>query len=271
MPLEPIDNEANKLFLECEMQVGELIFAHVTKSGSFNGQSPQSYVDTNLVRLSLRESAKDYNIAFKYNVRNKRYEIPKSEMTISSGKTYIIEGVYNEREPKIVASLTVPNLVYLDSLVIVDYRITKISDNVAKTYAEFQLKLPKSGYSSDYLHLILKDKNDKSINSIDFINSNQSIFELKHKEGFLINTTRVEGNFVTFKIEHTSEDELSEISIIIRNTTESYYLYNKFKSNSEGATSTSINPAIAAFNINSKVGYGSFSAFAETRKNYTIK
>ncbi|MFZ1702977.1 MAG: hypothetical protein WAT79_01455 [Saprospiraceae bacterium] len=268
LPFVQDENSEKKLFVECELEAGKDIIAYVSYASFINNNSTNlPSIDTSEIRLSLGEMDKDYVKHFSFNQSQEKYVLHQGEIPLQSGKSYILKGFLKHSDTDINVVTELPNRFPYDSIVLRDSDFENLASGLIRTTSTIRIYFNRGKITENYfLHLAIMNKeNDKEIYFQAASDAN-AFFRLNHKPGMVLELDRVtEKKYIELEMRFTGTDSLKEVLLLVRNTTKSYYDYQKFKTNTPVIPSPSTNPAIAAFNIATKEGYGTFSSsFLET-------
>jgi hypothetical protein len=263
LPLTEDIEVKNKLFIECELLAGEEITAYVSYPSYLNGNINETPVlDTSGIYLTLSELNKDYVVHFTYNERLKYYFIDPSSFTIQKGVNYILKGFMINSDNEINVMTETPGQFNYDSIVVMNPTFVTAENNKILTTATVRMYYnPLENIDNNYLHLEMFNSLTSKEVAIKPQSDKNAYFRLTHRNGILLDVTRTElKKYFEFQIEDLSDSKPDSLQFYIKNTTKPYYDYQKFKSNVPKEPLSSGNPAVAAFNINSNSGYGTFSS-----------
>jgi hypothetical protein len=265
----PSSPEERKLFVICEMKVGDSIIADVTYTGNTRGQQSEPITDGKSLQLSLAEGDKDFGVPFEFSDETKYYYILPEKLSLKQGVRYKFRGIgtnSNFVEPII----TIPAPMVLENVQ------TEIIDSIFldgkfTTKVKCTVKLPITTNKESYF-FITPTSEDGNKCKASFIKDYQAFKALSNKSGFLIDYKRITNNELEFFIEISELKKTRSINMEFGNVTESFYKFNHYFSNVvAGIGNETSNPAIAGFNITTDKSFGTFSANTSFKRNFVIR
>jgi len=254
LPLQSLDEDM-KLFVVCEMTVGDDIIADITFTGNTNGSLPAPLMRPDTFSFSLSEGEKDFGVPFNYDTALQKFYIKREQMQLITSEKYKFRGIgtnKNFTEPTIF----IPEALTVDTIMIKDIKLSIVNGKYI-TQLECKIKINKPSSDQSYFHFIP-------------VNENKAFTRLKHRPGFLVDYSRITGDEMTFNLEISNEKASTLIDFSLYNTTKSFYEFNYYMSNNTG-TITNESPPIAGFNIKSEKAYGTFSARSKTESIVKFK
>lgn len=266
----PETGETGKLFVVCELKIGQDIKAEITMAGDTKGGIPKPFPNLEQKTFGISEEGKDLNC----NFSSPREE--ESYYSISAGSCQIKEGVnYNftgiiDIDELMAPNITIPYKVALDSFIIHKVIKTAVGDSTLTVVdCTIRIKDPKSLPAYFYINPTT-DGGGKC--SVVFNDHMSAYVKLLHREGILVDYSRLENNELNLTISKKDKTPMSKLNIAFDNTTESFYRYNRFVSNiSASQNPNTENPAIAGLNINTSQAIGTFSALNGNTWSFEIK
>lgn len=265
LPIIPESNTSQKIFIECELQSGAYTEAFVSLAEYINSGSNQTSIPSpEAVSLLIGEMHKEWRVPFSYNDNFESYMVFDQALPVQPGKFYAFSGKLKEASENLRGIIEVPAKFSYDSIQWLESSIQQIGAKKWRSSGRLRIYYDRLNLESDhYLHLLISDTLSQSIPTQPLSNPDY-YFKLEHRPGFLWKIDRnLNTNF--FEVSFVAERSflLQDIVLSIKNTTLSYYDYQKFKSNSPQIPNHSQNPAIAAFNMKGEAGYGSLMATTE--------
>lgn len=268
MPIVPTEVE-RKLFLVCELNVGNDVVANVMYAGNTSGL-PNEPILKDTFLFFIAEGQKDKSYKLSYNPRDKNYGISKGDINLIPGESYKFRGVSlnaNNSEPTIV----IPSTVLIDGEMSAIKIDRKLVDGRYVTTIKCNVNIDNSVNEASYFYIepiLPLTSNFVCKFEKDF----QAYKPLKHKKGFLVDYQRIKDRNLEFYLELNEELPSTLLDIQIANVTQSYYKYNYYYSNaSENVGQTLDNQAIANFNVFTEKAFGTFSAINSRNYNISIK
>lgn len=267
LPLQSLDEDM-KLFVVCEMTVGDDIIADITFTGNTNGSLPAPLMRPDTFSFSLSEGEKDFGVPFNYDTALQKFYIKREQMKLITSEKYKFRGIgtnKNFTEPTIF----VPEALSLDTIMIKDIKLSIVNGKYI-TQLECKIKINKPSSDQSYFHFIPVNENKEVFQVTSFVKDQSAFKRLKHRPGFLVDYSRITGDEMTFNLEISNEKASTLIDFSLYNTTKSFYEFNYYMSNNTG-TITNESPPIAGFNIKSEKAYGTFSARSKTQSIVKFK
>ena len=168
--------------------------------------------------------------------------------------------------------IEMPGKFWFDSIACIGVTFER-NDHQTLTKAVIRLYMDKlNSRPEQYLHFWLTDATTGKAIPFAVRENQQDFFMLNHRPGAVWYLDEFENNdFIDFSVQYTGSGPIESLIFNIKNTTKSYYDYNKFLSNAPYLPAPSANPAIAGLNIYSRAGYGSFSASFEEKFILNLK
>ena len=249
----PSDIGEKKLFVVCEMQVGEHVKADVTYTGTANGVLPKDLEVPDTFNISLAEGDKDFGVPFRFDSKEEMFLIEKDLIPLKQGVRYKFRGIGNNpntSEPSVV----IPEPVLIDTVILSEIN----------TYSENS----KFVTSMKCIVKISKTENNQIWTVTRFEKDQGGLKRLHHREGFMVDYARLTTDEIHLSLTLTSSSLPTRIKMDVSNVTSAFYQYNNYLSNivSDPGQSAQI-PAIAGFNINTEKAFGSFSAINTTQRS----
>lgn len=269
------DNEpGKKLFIECELIPGKNIEAFVSYPTFLNqGIDNIPPLDTNEIDLTLSDMTRGLTKNFVYDTKLKRYIIDEASFPVRSGNVYLLRGNLRGADGEISVSTEPPTAFLYDSLMVTSTQFTPVDGGNWSSVVTMRFYYNNQKLITDkYTHISFYDKNSGNHMSCVPLSQQQNCSILSHRDGLLWFVDQTSGlSSIDFRIVHVAKQKLEVIEMVLKNTTESYYQYQKFKSNAPVTPTPVGNPSIAAFNISADAGYGSFSSATEKVIQVTVK
>ncbi|MBK8668742.1 MAG: hypothetical protein IPN89_04450 [Saprospiraceae bacterium] len=269
LPIPSVD-EGMKLFVVCEMQMGENVNAKISYTGNANGTQPQMLMMPDTFNFSIAEGEKDFGVPFRYNARDTSFNIDKNNLSIKVGEKYKFRGVgsnTNTSEPY----LTVPESLQVDSLTIKNVK-SGIVSGMHFTEVSCEISFKKPSTTKSYFYLVPKNEHGMIWEVSAFDQDHNAFKKLKNRDGFLVDYSRLESDVIKLTLTLSEPLDYKYLDFNVFNVTESFYRYNHFISNTyTDPGQSSENQAIAAFNIRTPKAYGSFSALTNKKIIKKIK
>jgi len=273
VPIVPEESEFNKIFVECELKANSDAQAFVSLVDYVNsGSSKPSKPNESDVFLLLGEFKKEDKFPFLYNLPTESYMLYNQTMKVAPGKFYTLKGQYKDYLNPLQGMVEMPYPFAIDSIVVFESNVQQTGANKWKMSGRIRLYPDRDQKNSEhFLHIDLMD----SLHNTCAFYTNADVnkfFRLTHRPGILLKMQTME-NTEYLELNYSCERNflMTDMIISIKNTSPSYYEYQKFKSNSPYNPSHSYNPAIAAFNMSSETGYGSLTATNEVVFNIELK
>lgn len=272
VPFGSDEENEKKLFIECELVPGKNIEAFVSYPTLLNqGVNNIPALDTNEISLTLSDMSRGLTKKFVYDTKLNRYVIDQSSFPVRSGNVYMLRGNLKGAEGEISVSTEPPTVFSYDSLVVISGQFTPIDGGLWSSVIALRLYYDHQQVNTDkFAHIAFYDKKTGKHMSCFPLTQQQNCSMLSHRDGLLWFVDQ-SSSFIDFRIVHVADQKLAEVEMILKNTTESYYQYQKFKSNAPATPTPVGNPSIAAFNIFVDAGYGSFSAATEKVISVQVK
>ncbi len=267
----PSDLDTSKLFLVCEMKVGEKITADVQFSGDTNGRLPATILNGDSLRFSIAEGDNDWGVNFKYDSILKNYYINQSEFEIKPGVQYKLRGIGTGLNDRLEPNISVPNSISLDDFKIVSSSVTE-KNGTFTTELRCIMKIQSPSLLPAYFWIIPRTETG-TLWKLDKIEQNASAYKkLSHRNGFLVDYSRLNSNELFFCLSVSEKVKTSHVHVELNNVCNAFYRYNVYASNVNASNNTTtLNPAIAGFNIVTEKGYGSFSSLNGTEWAFKIR
>lgn len=265
----PQDDNQRKLFVDCEMKVGENIEANIQYEGNSRGLSPQYIERPDTFTFTLAEGDTDFGVPFVYDYDNKIFVIKKNQLPLKAGVKYKFRGVginKNSTEPFIFIPTGAPiDTVFAEKI------NTPTIDGKSYTMIRCTLRMKTDVENSDHLYIIAKTEDNKV--GLPYFEQDFAAYKkMKHRDGFLVDQSRLKTSDLIFNIALEGAQSPKAFLLDIGNVTKSFYQFNLFKSNSfTDPGQTAENPAIGSFNIDTEIARGSFSAFNTSSIKILIK
>lgn len=269
LPLSNTDEE-RKLFVVCEMKVGQKLTANVSFLGNTQGVNYEPVLQGDTFNLAISEGDSDFGVPFIFNKSSKgEFFINEGKINLKSGIKYKFRGIGNNSttfEPIVI----IPAIMDIDT-VDVELANTEIVNNLTKSKIRCVVKLHEKYHPQTYFYILPTSEDGHPIGA-KFEEDFQAYKSLSHREGFLVDYDRVTDNELVFYLEATGLDVPEFIHLEFGSVSPSFYQYNYFKSNAITGLNTSfLDPAISGFNINTDLALGSFSAMTSFVKKYPVK
>lgn len=265
----PHDNEERKLFVLCEMKVGETINANIFYTGNTSTIQSEPLIDYENYTFAIAEGEADFGVDFKFDGREINWFITKARLPLKQGMRYKFRGV-GTSDNYIEPIVTIPSPINIANVSIKRVDST-IIDGKHYTKVKCNIKLDTKYDENTYFYITPTSENGTQGNST-FEKDFQAYKNLSHKNGFLVDYERVTNDELEFYFEVEESINTKSINIEFGNVTPSFYQYNYYYSNVvAGLAYQTVNPAIAGFNIVTDKAFGSFSANYSFTKNYIIK
>ncbi len=266
----PTDIGEKKLFVVCEMQVGEHIKAEVSYTGTANGVLPKDLEMPDTFNLSLAEGDKDFGVPFRFDSKEEMFLIEKDLIPLKQGVRYKFRGIGNNpntSEPFVV----IPEPVLIDTVILSEIN-TYTENSKFVTSMKCIVKISKNENKPAYLLLVPKTENNQIWTVTRFEKDQGGLKRLHHREGFMVDYARLTTDEIHLSLTLTASSYPTRIKMDVSNVTSAFYQYNNYLSNivSDPGQSAQI-PAIAGFNINTEKAFGSFSAINTTQRSFEIK
>ena len=269
------DNEpGKKLFIECELIPGKNIEAFVSYPTFLNqGIDNIPPLDTNEIDLTLSDMTRGITTNFVFDTKLKRYVVDQTSFPVRSGHVYMLRGTLRGAEGEISVSTEPPAVFPYDSLVVTSAQFTPFDGGNWSSVITMRLYYNNQKMVTDkYTHVSFYEKKSGKHMSCVPLSQQQNCSILSHRDGLLWFVDQSSGfSFMDFRMIHVADQKVDVVEMVLKNTTESYYQYQKFKSNAPATPTPVGNPSIAAFNIYADAGYGSFSAATEQVILFSIK
>lgn len=265
VPIVPDAAANEKIFIECELKTGEYTEAFVSLTAYVNaGNNQTSIPSPDQVSLLIGEMHKEWRVPFSYDEDVESYMVYDQVLQIQPDKFYAFSGKLVSADTELRGMIEVPGKFAFDSVRMVEGNIQQVGAKKWRTSGKFRVYYDRLSLLSDqYLHLDIRDTMSQTIPA-QAVSYHDYFFKLAHRPGFL---WKIDRNLNTnyFEVSFVAERSflLQDILLSIKNTSLSYYDYQKFKSNSPLIPNHSQNPAIAAFNMKGEAGYGSLMATTE--------
>lgn len=268
MPVISKDDN-RKLFVVCELNVGNDIIANVSYAGNTSGTTNDPILIDSF-DFFISEGIKDFGVKFNYNGRDKNYKIAKDSLKLIPGEKYKFRGVslnadYNEPNIVIPASVSIDgemSAIAKDRKLVNGKYVTtiKVNATIGNVMDEDSYFYIEPILSTDASFVCKFDK--------DF----EAFKPLKHKKGFLVDYKRITQKSLEFYLEVNETIPSTLLNLQVANVTPSFYKYNYYYSNaSEQNGQIPDNQAIASFNIYTDKAFGSFSALNASQHHISIK
>lgn len=268
----PIPSESGdqKLFVVCEMQVGDHIHAKVSYTGTAHGILPKELELPDTFNLSLAEGDKDFGIPFKFDIKERMFFIEKNLMPLHQGVRYKFRGIGdnpNTAEPFVV----IPEPVLMDTIIFDDISSYTENDKVVTT-VQCIIKIASSQSKPSYLYFVPKTENNLFWKVTRFGKDQGALKRLYHRDGFMVDYSRLTSDEIHLTMTLTDGTSPDQLKMEMSHVTTAFYQYNTYLSNiaTDPGQSAQI-PAIAGFNINTEKAFGSFSAMNTTLRTFQIK
>lgn len=270
IPLYQEDGQ-RKLFVICEMTSGEDIIADVTFTGSSVGVAPDILMKPDTFNFAIAEGYKDFGVPFIYDQTSKKFLIKKQALPLQTNEIYKFRGIganKNSSEPNV----TIPRAINIDTLILENVvRSTEQGKKI--TRLDCTIKITPPEVLPAYFHIIPKSENNGIWIVKSVLRDQSASKRLNHKDGLLIDYSRLTNNEIHLSLEITETSETNFVDLELFNTSSSYYQFNYYISNINSGNydqNTEI-PAIAGFNIKSDKAFGTFSAKTLSKKSVKIK
>lgn len=265
------NTSSDKMFVLCEMEAGKKIIANIYYVGDVSGKKIRQVNNQDLLSFSLAEGDKDWGYSFEYHRRDSFFYIEPDKFEIKEGLSYRFLGI-GQNVKGVDPKIQIPISITLDTFLINEHKVS-YDGGMAQTELSGVLVLPKGISKSSFFYIVPRSENDLTWILSDFQNSNgQASHKLAHKDGFLIDYAMLNTNEIKMSLSIKENEATSKIAFDFYNVTESFYRYNVYASNVfSGGNTTTANPPIAGFNVQTDKAFGSFSALTKTSKTYIIK
>ena len=269
LPLSNVDGE-RKLFVVCEMKVGQKLIANVSFLGNTQGVNYEPVLQGDTFNLAISEGDSDFGVPFIFDKSSKGdFFISEGKINLKSGIKYKFRGIGNNSttfEPIV----TIPAIMDIET-VFVELTDKKIVNNLTISKIRCVVKLNEKYHPQTYFYILPTTENGNPIGA-NFEKDFQAYKSLSHRSGFLVDYERVTDSELVFYLETIGTDIPKMIHVEFGNVSPSFYQYNYFKSNATtGLNATSLDPAISGFNINTDLALGSFSAMTSFVNKYPVK
>lgn len=263
VPFTGNDNLNKQLFVECELKntgKTEAFISHPVNLGESGIRFEPVKADE--VVLTVAEMNKDIVYPFVFDNLVRRFSINHDSFQLIAGRNYILKAYMKGSNSELYSMIEMPGRFLYDSIVCSGVTFEKTGSGQIQTTASVKLYCNTNRVLSDqYLHFAISDAATGKDIPFSMAGNQQDFFMLSHRPGMLWYANKFENrDFIEFSIQVTGNEPLESVLLHAKNTTKSYYDYQKFISNAPSSPGPSSNPAIAGFNINSDAGYGSFSA-----------
>lgn len=275
--------EPAKLLVECELSPPYHMIAKVSTTGDLNGNYIPYFPEDAELKLY---SKVDEEFIFKYNFDKKLYEVTNGK--ISAGEEYSLTAKLTDEEIIPIFSTTIiPSAIRIDSLEVMStLEANSTQGNQGKkATTTIKIYLGEKAQSS-FFHLSLNYKTAKYLVdkieyqpglmpvTVDKIEvGGAAVHRLYHKEGLLIDASRLEDNTVTLTTSNNDLDVdefIKSIYTDLKVVTESYYKYHINLSKQLKADGNSIiEPVIDYSNIEN--GHGFFGSFVASKDSFLVR
>lgn len=258
----PMQEAEKKLFVVCELRLGENIIADVSYVGSL-AQEPTYLEQPDTFKFQLAIGEKDFSEQFDH-VEGSQFVIPKSDLALEQGEKYKFVGI-GLNDKRALPSVTMPKLVSVDTVIIHGIKVDS-NLSVYTSYLDCTIKLKPNADKQAYYYMEPRTKQGLAC-TIESFNMDKNPFKrMAHRDGFLIDYSRMNDDEISVTLKVSEPMKTDEIYFYLSNVTESFYRYNFYLSNvATDPGQSSGQPAIASFNVNTNKAFGSFSARATTR------
>jgi hypothetical protein len=266
----PSDTGEQKLFVVCEMEVGDQINARVNYTGTANGTLPKELKMSDTFTLSLAEGDKDFGTPFKFDAKEKMFFIEKNLMPLQQGVRYRFRGIGNNpnlSEPHVV----IPERLLIDTVIFDKISSFTENDKVVTTL-QCIIKIASSEHTPAYLYIVPKTDKNLLWSVTRFGKDQGALKRLHHRDGFMVDYSRLTSDEIYLTLTLTDQLFPTHLKMNISHVTSGFYQYNTYLSNlaADPGQSAQI-PAIAGFNINTEKAFGSFSAMNTTQSTFKIE
>ncbi len=266
----PSDVGEKKLFVICEMQVGDHIKAKLTYTGTANGVLPKELEMPDTFNLSLAEGDKDFGVPFRFDPKESSFLIEKNLIPLKQGVRYKFRGIGNNpnnSEPSVV----IPEAVLIDTIILNEINAYSENNKIVTTM-QCIIKISNAENKPAYLYLVPKTENDQIWAVTRFEKDQGALKRLHHRDGFMVDYSRLTMDEIHLTLTLTDSKRPAVIKMDMSNVSTAFYQYNTYLSNivSDPGQTAQI-PAIAGFNINTEKAFGSFSAINTTQRSFEIK
>lgn len=264
-----VSNEDKKLFVICEMNVGDTVIADISYFGKIGGSISVPLVDFDDYTFAIAEGETDLAFSFSYNPRETNYFIENTRIKLKPGVRYKFRGIGSNN------NFTDPTIAIPNALVLGDVKLTIVDstelDGKYITKVKCNIKLGAKYGDETYFYIAPSAINSTSTN-VTFSKDFQAYKNLSHKAGFLVDYKRITDNELEFFVEVTEAVKTKSIEIEYGNVTPSFYHFNQYYSNLiTGLDFETSHPAIAGLNVKTEVAYGTFSAKNSITQKYQIR
>jgi hypothetical protein len=259
-----------KYFVVCELRAQDRVIATASNSGNIVGELPDKLENPDTLRMTIATGTNDDAYALVYDKKFDFYTIEPSYFTPTAGQSYFLKGLANSKNKEVDPQIVVPTYIYIDS--VRTLRLPKIEgDPKESVQIEVYFNRPRTQESFFYVNPVVKGA--KSVTPKFDVNI-AAYKRLLHKPGFLVDYSRLDANMITVTLEIESNQSVEDVTLELSNTTDSYYYYHKYRSDSfESNSATYISPTIAgkAINVRTAKALCNFSGIAPTFKTFKIK
>jgi hypothetical protein len=268
LPL-PTNDVERKLFVVCEMKVGEDIIADIAYTGNTKGTKSEPVEDFENYTFAIAEGETDLAFDFIYNGREKNYFIPNKKLNLKQGERYKFRGIGsngNFTDPVV----TIPTSMNLSD---VKTEIVALSQQDGKYFTKVKCNVELGlKYDDETYFFIIPTTGNGNKGKTTFIKDFQAFKDLSHKNGFLVDYNRITNNEIEFFFEFQENIPSDTINIEFGNVSPSFYWFNHYYSNLvSGIEFETSNPAISGLNVKTDKAYGTFSAISSFTKQYKIR
>ncbi len=262
----PASNEEKKLFVICEMNVGDTVIADISYFGKIGGSPSVPLENFDDYTFAIAEGETDLAFNFSYNPRTVNYFIENTRLQLKSGVRYKFRGIGSN------SNFTDPTIAIPNALVLGDAKLSIVDstelDGKFITKVKCNIKVDTKYGEETYFYIAPIATNSKVFFSKDF----QAYKQLNHKPGFLVDYNRITNDELEFFLEVTDAIKTKYIQIEYGNVTPSFYHFNQYYSNLiTGLDFETSHPAIAGLNIKTEIAYGTFSAKNSIIQSYQIR
>lgn len=251
------------------MKVGEQIEAGIKFTGNTSGLKPEFLMKPDTFSFSLAEGDTDLGADFQYSEKHQNFYITTSQLSIKQGVKYKFRGI-GQTEKFAEPNIVVPNGLSLGEVNTTLMNSDK-TENGYVTRVKCSFNVNNLINDAGYLFVVPGTIEGKVVN-ITFDKDYGAFKNLMHREGFLIDRSRISDDQIEFLVTLESESKPSQLKLEMGNTTKSFYEFNIFLSNTySDPNQTSENQVIAGLNIWTDKAIGCFSAYSSTSGLYQIK
>jgi hypothetical protein len=269
LPLPTGDTNA-KLFVVCEVKVGEDIIADVTQNGNVTGKIPKPLDMPDTLNMSLSEGDYDFGISFDYDPSNKNFTIDSEKLKVKSGFTYKYRGIGTDVKRNSEPSVVIPSPVYIDTLIVQNFAVGAFETKYVTT-VDCIIRLTKPEVTPSYLYIIPKTESQTDWKVVSFNKNIAAFKKTEHRSGFLVDYSLITDNEIHVTLSVKESGPTKKLAFELNSVTESFYRYNCFVSNiTDSNHLVAENPAIAGFNIKTDKAFGTFSALFPTYRTFLL-